>query len=83
MRLGLKFRVSRMKRSRKDLKKAPGRIEKRYTEAAPLVERVEEVLGQLASLRQIVRFQGEQELVQMALLLAKRVVIEEIRSNRI
>ena len=56
-------------------------IEKRYTEAAPLVERVEEVLGQLASLRQIVRFQGEQELVQMALLLAKRVVIEEIRSQ--
>ena len=40
-------------------------IEKRYTEAAPLVERVEEVLGQLANLRQIVRFQGEQELVQM------------------
>ncbi len=56
-------------------------IEKRYSEAAPLVERVEEVLGQLASLRQIVRFQGEQELVQMALLLAKRVVIEEIRSQ--
>ena len=38
-------------------------------------------MGQLASLRQIVRFQGEQELVQMALLLAKRVVIEEIRSQ--
>ncbi len=34
-------------------------IEKRYPQAAPLVERVEEVLRQLASLRQIVRFQGD------------------------
>ena len=56
-------------------------MEKRYREAAPIIERVEEVLRQLESLRQVVRFQGEQELVQMALLVAKRVVLEEIRSQ--
>ena len=56
-------------------------IKKRYSEAAPIVESVEEALRQLECLRQVVRFQGEQELVQMALVLAKRVVIEEIRSQ--
>lgn len=55
--------------------------EKRYEELAPQVEQVNDLMGQLSRLRQIVRFQGEQELLQLASLVAKKVVYEELSIN--
>ena len=56
-------------------------IERRYMESEPMAQQLEMVLEQLTSLRQIVRFQAEQELVQLALMIAKNIVIEEITIN--
>ena len=59
-----------------------GRLEgmqKRYDEAERLVLQVNSVLEQLNSLRQVVRFQAEVELVELALRIAKNVVAEEIK----
>lgn len=56
-------------------------LEQRYQEAAPLVEQSEQVLEQLRGLRHLVRFQAEQELVQLSVVIAKKVVIEELQVN--
>ncbi|MEC9297462.1 MAG: FliH/SctL family protein, partial [SAR324 cluster bacterium] len=59
-----------------------GRLEgmqKRYDEAERLVLQVHSVLEQLNSLRQVVRFQAEVELVELALRIAKNIVAEEIK----
>ena len=59
-----------------------GRLEgmqKRYDEAERLVLQVNSVLKQLNSLRQVVRFQAEVELVELALRIAKNIVAEEIK----
>ncbi len=59
-----------------------GRLEgmqKRYDEAERLVLQVNSVLEQLNSLRQVVRFQAEVELVELALQIAKNIVAEEIK----
>ena len=59
-----------------------GRLEgmqKRYDEAERLVLQVNSVLEQLNSLRQVVRFQAEVELVELALRIAKNIVAEEIK----
>jgi hypothetical protein len=39
------------------------------------------VIEQLSNLRQVVRFQAEQELVQLAVLIAKQVVVQELMIN--
>ena len=39
------------------------------------------VIEQLSNLRQVVRFQAEQELVQLAVLIAKQVVVQELMTN--
>jgi len=60
-----------------------GRLEgmqKRYEEAEHLVLQVNSVLEQLNSLRQVVRFQAEEELVELALQIAKNIVAEEIKT---
>jgi flagellar assembly protein FliH len=56
-------------------------IQQRYDEAAPLVMQISSVLAQLNSLRQVVRFQAEEELVKLALQIAKNVVAEELKLN--
>jgi len=56
-------------------------IQQRYDEAAPLVMQISSVLSQLNSLRQVVRFQAEEELVKLALQIAKNVVAEELKLN--
>jgi flagellar assembly protein FliH len=56
-------------------------IQQRYDEAAPLVSQISSVLAQLNSLRQVVRFQAEEELVKLALQIAKNVVAKEIKLN--
>ena len=56
-------------------------IQDRYREAAPLAERAQEVLSQLEGMRQVIRYQGEKDLVQLAFLLAKKVVISEIQTR--
>ena len=56
-------------------------IQDRYREAAPLAERAQEVLRQLEGMRQVIRYQGEKDLVQLAFLLAKKVVISEIQTR--
>jgi flagellar assembly protein FliH len=56
-------------------------IQQRYDEAAPLVMQISSVLSQLNSLRQVVRFQAEEELVKLAIQIAKNVVAEELKLN--
>lgn len=56
--------------------------EQRYTELAPQVAQVDDLLAQLSQLRQIVRFQTEQEMLQLAVLVAKKVVHEELTINQ-
>ncbi len=56
-------------------------MQQRYREAEPQVRQLEETLKQIRDLRQVVRFQAEQELLQLALLISRRVVIEELRVN--
>ncbi len=56
--------------------------QQRYNEMAPNVQQLESLLEQLSRLRQVVRFQGEQELVQMAVLVAQKVVHEELMINQ-
>ena len=56
-------------------------IQQRYDEAEPLVIQINSVLAQLNSLRQVVRFQAEEELVKLALQIAKNIVAEEIKLN--
>ncbi len=53
----------------------------RYKELEPQVVQINDLIEQLSRLRQIVRFQGEQELLQLATLIAKKVVHEEITVN--
>ncbi|MBF0276236.1 MAG: hypothetical protein HQM13_00535 [SAR324 cluster bacterium] len=55
--------------------------QQRYDELAPQVQQIDEILEQLSRLRQIVRFQGEQDLLQLAILIAKKVVYEELAVN--
>ena len=57
-------------------------MQQRYDEAEPLVLQVNSVLEQLNSLRQVVRFQAEEELVKLALGIAKNVVAEELKLNK-
>lgn len=56
-------------------------MNQRYADSEALAQQVESVLSQLKNLRNIVRFQAEQDMVQMALLIAKKVVIEEITAR--
>ena len=56
-------------------------MQKRYDEAEPQVMQINSVLAQLKSLRQVVRFQAEGELVKLALQIAKNIVAEEIKLN--
>lgn len=56
-------------------------INQRYDEAGPQVEQIESICEHLKSLRQIIRFQAEQELLQLAVLISKNVVLEELKVN--
>ena len=56
-------------------------IQQRYDESKPLVSQISSVLEQLNSLRQVVRFQAEEELVKLALQIAKNIVAKEIKLN--
>ena len=53
----------------------------RYDEFKPLVSQANSLLEQLNTLRQVVRFQAEKELVKLAIKIAKNIVAEEIRLN--
>lgn len=53
----------------------------RYEELEPQALQVVDLIEQLKRLRQIVRYQTEQEMVQMALLIAKKVIVQEIEVN--
>ncbi|MBF0287805.1 MAG: hypothetical protein HQM14_08305 [SAR324 cluster bacterium] len=53
----------------------------RYKELEPQVAQINDLIEQLSRLRQIIRFQGEQELLQLATLIAKKVVYEELTVN--
>ena len=57
-------------------------IQKRYDEAKPKVDQIDSVLDQLKSLRQVIRFTAEEELVKLSLKIAKNVVAEEIKLNK-
>ncbi|MGK5090619.1 FliH/SctL family protein [Deltaproteobacteria bacterium TL4] len=56
-------------------------INRRYEEMGPLVAQIELVLEQLRNLRKVVRFQSEQELVQLAVIIAKKIVVKELTLN--
>ena len=57
-------------------------IQQRYDEAEPLAQQAKKILEQLDSLRKIVRFQAEEELVKLALQISKNIVAEEIKLNQ-
>ena len=57
-------------------------IQNRYDEAYPKVQNFDRVIEQMYDLRNLIRFQGEQELVQLALLIAKNVVLAELNVNQ-
>jgi len=57
-------------------------MQQRYDEAEPLAQQVNKILEQLFSLRKVVRFQAEEELVKLALQISKNVVAEEIKLNQ-
>ncbi len=57
-------------------------IQQRYDETEPLTQQINKILEQLDSLRKVVRFQAEEELVQLALQISKNVVAEEIKLNQ-
>jgi flagellar assembly protein FliH len=56
-------------------------MQQRFQESEYLAHQMSAVIEQLASLRQVVRFQAEQELVQLSVLIAKRVIIQELELN--
>ncbi|MBF0237683.1 MAG: hypothetical protein HQM12_08275 [SAR324 cluster bacterium] len=56
-------------------------LNQRYVEAEPQIQQLEALFDQLKNLRQVIRFQSEQELVQLAVLTAKNVVMEELTVN--
>ena len=57
-------------------------MQQRYDEAEPLAQQVNKILEQLDSLRKVVRFQAEEELVKLALQISKNIVAEEIKLNQ-
>ena len=56
-------------------------MQQRYDEAEPLAQQAKIILEQLDSLRKVVRFQAEEELVKLALQISKNIVAEEIKLN--
>ena len=50
-------------------------MQQRYDEAEPLAQQGNKILEQLDSLRKIVRFQAEEELVKLALQISKNIVV--------
>ena len=56
-------------------------MQQRFRESEYLANQMNSVIEQLANLRQVVRFQAEQELVQLSVLIAKRVVVQELETN--
>ncbi len=56
-------------------------MQARYDESKPLATQANTLLEQLNSLRQVVRFQAEKELVNLAMKIAKNIVSEEIGLN--
>ena len=57
-------------------------IQQRYDETEPLTQQINKILEQLDSLRMVVRFQAEEELVKLALQISKNIVAEEIKLNQ-
>jgi len=57
-------------------------MQQRYDEAEPLAQHVNKILEQLDSLRKVIRFQAEEELVKLALQISKNIVAEEIKLNQ-
>ena len=57
-------------------------IQQRYEETEPLTQQINKILEQLDSLRKVVRFNAEEELVQLALQISKNIVAEEIKLNQ-
>jgi Flagellar biosynthesis/type III secretory pathway protein len=57
-------------------------IQQRYDETEPLTQQINKILEQLDTLRKVVRFQAEEELVQLALQISKNIVAEEVKLNQ-
>ena len=57
-------------------------MQQRYDEAEPSAQQVNKILEQLDSLRKVIRFQAEEELVKLALRISKNIVAEEIKLNK-
>ena len=57
-------------------------MQQRYDEVEPLAQQVNKILEQLDSLRKVVRFRAEEELVKLALQISKNIVAEEIKLNQ-
>lgn len=57
-------------------------LARRYEEAGPMLGRIESLLEALSQFRRQVEFYAEKDSVRLALLLAKRVLHHEVRSNR-
>ena len=57
-------------------------MQQRYDEVEPLAQQVNKILEQVDSLRKVVRFQAEEELVKLALQISKNIVAEEIKLNQ-
>jgi flagellar assembly protein FliH len=55
---------------------------KRYEEAGPMLGRIESLLEVLSQFRKQVEFYAEKDSLRLALLLAKRVLHQEVRTNR-
>ncbi|MCZ6841514.1 MAG: FliH/SctL family protein [SAR324 cluster bacterium] len=62
-----------------------GRIEglhKRYEEAGPHLANIEEILEDLSRFREQVNYYAEKDSVRLALLMAKRIVLQELKINK-
>ena len=57
-------------------------MQQRYDEAEPLAQQANKIIEQLDSLRNVVRFQAEEELVKLALQISKNIVAEEVKLNQ-
>ncbi len=57
-------------------------LQRRYEEAAPQMERLEEILTELGQFRRRVAYYTEHDGVQLALLIAKKVLQTELKTNK-
>ena len=56
-------------------------IQKRYDEAESNVKQIEKIINELKNLRKLILINNEKDIIKLALILAKKVMIAEIKSH--